>query len=413
MSITFKDGKSFEQREAEMKAQDEILAPKIAKWYEARPTNAAELTALIEDILSVEHTYSSIVEGVAAAACAAARTINAHPEQGGITGFQASFVMWRFLEHFMQMRGPLRVVRMTAKAPAITAEERARLREQAMRLASDSDYAIIALVDALDAAERERDEWRDCSRDWQEKHGRRSTEIVEEREASRARIAALEAELAAAKAGLASAGDILAMKDKDTRAAMSRVSADLARVTAELQGARKAEDDCDALLRAERAAHAETTAGLLALCDAIAPGNRDVDFVQRAEATRQLEALHRDTITQMLAALDIKDRGVDDVLAACKAMRTERDEARRERDAARKVAAFARHETLCEMNDDALIGHRERVCTCGLDAARRESGGERRGRGAARGRGAEVLQGGRAPDATSTAPVAPRRSRDR
>lgn len=111
MSITFKDGKSFEQREAEIKAQDEILAPKIAKWYEARPTNAAELTALIEDILSVEHTYSSIVEGVAAAACAAARTINAHPEQGGITGFQASFVMWRFLEHFMQMRGPLRVVR--------------------------------------------------------------------------------------------------------------------------------------------------------------------------------------------------------------------------------------------------------------------------------------------------------------
>lgn len=110
MSITFKDGKSFEQREAEMKAQDEILAPKIAKWYEARPKSAADLMALVEDILSVEHTYSSIVDGVAAAACAAARTINANPEQGGITGFQASFVMWRFLEHFMQMRGPLRIV---------------------------------------------------------------------------------------------------------------------------------------------------------------------------------------------------------------------------------------------------------------------------------------------------------------
>jgi len=109
MSIT-KDGKTFEEREAEMAAQDKILEPMIKAWYEAKPKTLDDLQALLREILAQEHTYSSIVEACAAAALAACRTVNAS-EHGGITGHQAQFVLWSFVTHWLRMEGPARLVR--------------------------------------------------------------------------------------------------------------------------------------------------------------------------------------------------------------------------------------------------------------------------------------------------------------
>jgi hypothetical protein len=90
-------------------------------------------------------------------------------------------------------------------------------------------------------------------------------------------IAVLEADLAAAKAPTREMHRKMA---EDAHAAIDgevqELQADLARVTDEL---------------------AEAKRGLLALCDAVSPGGADVDFVQRATLTRQLEVLHRDAMT--------------------------------------------------------------------------------------------------------------------
>lgn len=81
-------------------------------WY----TEASEMTAdklgefikkLTEDY---EHDYGTICHACAAAAIAGASLVN-HSEQGGITGFQASGIMWEFIKHWMHYEGPLRLIK--------------------------------------------------------------------------------------------------------------------------------------------------------------------------------------------------------------------------------------------------------------------------------------------------------------
>lgn len=56
-----------------------------------------------------QHDYGTIVHAIAAAAVAAATAVNKSPT-GGITGFQASFVMWEFIKQWGHMDGPMRLV---------------------------------------------------------------------------------------------------------------------------------------------------------------------------------------------------------------------------------------------------------------------------------------------------------------
>ena len=73
------------------------------KWYaEAKKQTLETLPAFMKKILDEPQDYNSIVEAVAACAVGAAWAAD-HHENGGITGFQGSCVMWRFIQYWMHL----------------------------------------------------------------------------------------------------------------------------------------------------------------------------------------------------------------------------------------------------------------------------------------------------------------------
>lgn len=73
------------------------------KWYEdAKEQTLETLPAFMKKILDEPQTYDSIVEAIAACAVGAAWAA-AHSPNGGITGFQGSWVMWRFIQYWMRI----------------------------------------------------------------------------------------------------------------------------------------------------------------------------------------------------------------------------------------------------------------------------------------------------------------------
>lgn len=72
------------------------------KWFkDAKEQTIETLPAFINHIMNdYEHDYGTICHAVSACALAAAWAANNH-EQGGITGFQAGFVMWDFIRQWM------------------------------------------------------------------------------------------------------------------------------------------------------------------------------------------------------------------------------------------------------------------------------------------------------------------------
>lgn len=74
------------------------------KWYaEAKKQTLETLPAFMKKILDEPQDYDSIVEAVAACAIGAAWAAD-HSDNGGITGFQGSCVMWRFIQHWMHLQ---------------------------------------------------------------------------------------------------------------------------------------------------------------------------------------------------------------------------------------------------------------------------------------------------------------------
>ena len=72
------------------------------KWYEeAKEQTLETLPMFMKKILDEPQDYESIVEAIAACAVGAAWAADHHPN-GGITGFQASWVMWRFIMYWMR-----------------------------------------------------------------------------------------------------------------------------------------------------------------------------------------------------------------------------------------------------------------------------------------------------------------------
>lgn len=85
----------------------------IESWYiEARDCKTPqEVAALVEHLGSgYVHSYGTICHAVAACAIAGATAMDRGPS-GGITGFQASAVMWQFVSKWLQEDGPLRLVK--------------------------------------------------------------------------------------------------------------------------------------------------------------------------------------------------------------------------------------------------------------------------------------------------------------
>lgn len=80
-------------------------------WYDEAKAMTAEnfpefFRKLTEDF---DHDYGTICHAVAAAAVGAANAVNRSPA-GGITGFQASCIMWEFLRHWNHIDGPARLL---------------------------------------------------------------------------------------------------------------------------------------------------------------------------------------------------------------------------------------------------------------------------------------------------------------
>lgn len=72
-------------------------------WYaEAKNQTLETLPKFMERILNEPQSYSSIVEAIAACAVGAAWAAD-RSDNGGITGFQGSGVMWRFIQSWMRL----------------------------------------------------------------------------------------------------------------------------------------------------------------------------------------------------------------------------------------------------------------------------------------------------------------------
>lgn len=72
------------------------------EWFaQARKQTLATLPEFIRHLMNdYSHDYGTVVHAVAASAIAAAWAANDEP-RGGLTGFQAGFVMWNFIRYWM------------------------------------------------------------------------------------------------------------------------------------------------------------------------------------------------------------------------------------------------------------------------------------------------------------------------
>jgi len=83
------------------------------EWYEqAKKQTSKTLGKFVNELLErYQHDYGTIVHAAVAAALAGAHVVDHHPEQGGITGFQAGCIMWEFIHQWMGFEGPISLVR--------------------------------------------------------------------------------------------------------------------------------------------------------------------------------------------------------------------------------------------------------------------------------------------------------------
>ena len=72
------------------------------KWYvDAKEQTLETLPAFLKELSELGHDYGTICHALGAAAVAAASAMN-HAPCGGITGFQAWFVMWGFVRGWLK-----------------------------------------------------------------------------------------------------------------------------------------------------------------------------------------------------------------------------------------------------------------------------------------------------------------------
>lgn len=80
-------------------------------WYEeAKKMTLSQLPVFIDHLINdYNHDYGTIVHAMAAGAIASMHAMD-NSSQGGIIGFQASFVMWQFIKIWMSIESPLRLL---------------------------------------------------------------------------------------------------------------------------------------------------------------------------------------------------------------------------------------------------------------------------------------------------------------
>ena len=79
----------------------------IKGWYTEDVTSIDEFIKKLDTEFS--HDYGTICHAVAASAVQAAKMMD-RQWQGGITGFQASCIMWEMMKNWMHYEGPMRLI---------------------------------------------------------------------------------------------------------------------------------------------------------------------------------------------------------------------------------------------------------------------------------------------------------------
>jgi len=96
----------------ERKAITEADKDIIDSWYKMPEGDVECIDTFIKHLNDdYQHDYGTICHAVAAAAIRAAWAMNAKP-QGGITGFQASAVMWEFIRNWTGDKGPMQLIKL-------------------------------------------------------------------------------------------------------------------------------------------------------------------------------------------------------------------------------------------------------------------------------------------------------------
>lgn len=131
------------------------------EWYvRAKEQTEESLPAFLKELTdSYSHDYGTICHAVAAAALAAAHAVNRSP-QGGITGFQASCVMWEFLQHWLtEYQGkPLRITNYGDLLYPQYENEFTSISQKTLKWVTDQANSL--LQEHPDAADSVRDHWR-------------------------------------------------------------------------------------------------------------------------------------------------------------------------------------------------------------------------------------------------------------
>ena len=129
-------------------------ADQVAPFYAVeinRLANARERAGL--PVIHMEVGQPSA--GAPAAAIAAARTVDSDPSQGGITGFQASMIMWCFVQNWMGWENqPLQLQRFEnmlypqyeQKFRSITKDTHDWLIEQAKKKLAETEHPVAQAV---------------------------------------------------------------------------------------------------------------------------------------------------------------------------------------------------------------------------------------------------------------------------
>jgi hypothetical protein len=83
----------------------------IHSWYqEAEKQTLETLMDFINKLINeYEHDYGTICNAMAASAIATLNSVNKSPV-GGISGFQSSGIMWLFIQNWMGLNAPLRLL---------------------------------------------------------------------------------------------------------------------------------------------------------------------------------------------------------------------------------------------------------------------------------------------------------------
>jgi hypothetical protein len=84
----------------------------IKSWFDPLPEDMTIQQFMQKLNDEYEHDYGTIIHAMTAVAYQAARAFDKMP-QGGITGFQASGVMWEFIKRWMHYDGAMRLLRFT------------------------------------------------------------------------------------------------------------------------------------------------------------------------------------------------------------------------------------------------------------------------------------------------------------